>query len=84
MARIHVYTTRWCGFCDAAKALLDRKGVEYEEIDVTDDAAFRSRLVELTNRWTVPQILVDDEPLGGYAELRDLERRGELDRKLAA
>jgi glutaredoxin 3 len=84
MARIRVYTTDWCGYCSAAKALLERKGLDYEEVDVGDDPAFRQRLVELTGRRTVPQVVIDGEPVGGYAELRELERRGELDRKLAA
>jgi glutaredoxin 3 len=84
MTRIRVYTTPWCGYCDAAKALLDRKGVDYEEVNVAEDEGFRLRLVELTGRWTVPQVVIDEEPVGGYAELRSLERSGELDRKLAA
>jgi glutaredoxin 3 len=84
MPRICVYTTPWCGYCHHAKALLERKGFEYEEVDVGRDPAFRRKLVELTGRWTVPQILIDGEPLGGFAELRELDRRGELDRKLAA
>jgi glutaredoxin 3 len=84
MARIRLYTAPWCGYCDLAKALLDRKGVDYEEIDVAADAAFRQKLVELTGRWTVPQVVIDEEPVGGYAELRELDRAGELDRKLAA
>jgi glutaredoxin 3 len=84
MRRIRLYTTSWCGFCHAAKRLLEGKELEYEEIDVGLDPAFRQRLVELTGRWTVPQIVIDGEPIGGYAELRELDRRGELDRKLAA
>jgi len=84
VARILLYTTQWCGFCHAAKALLDRKGLPYEEIDIGLDPAFRERLVELTGRWTVPQVVIDGEPIGGYTELRDLDRRGELDRRLAA
>jgi glutaredoxin 3 len=84
MARIRLYTTPWCGFCLHAKALLDRKGLEYEEIDVGQDPAFRQKLVELTGRWTVPQIVIDGEPVGGFTELRELDRLGELDRKLAA
>ena len=84
VARIRLYTTQWCGFCHAAKALLDRKGLPYEEIDIGLDPAFRQRLVELTGRWTVPQIVIDGEAIGGYTELRALDRQGELDRRLAA
>ena len=74
-----MYTTAWCGFCDRAKALLEEHGLAYEEIRVDDDPAFRDRLLELTGHWTVPQILIDGRPVGGYVELRELERRGVLD-----
>ena len=74
-----MYTTAWCGFCDRAKALLEEHGLAYEEIRVDDDPSFRDRLLELTGRWTVPQILIDGRPVGGYVELRELERRGVLD-----
>lgn len=74
-----MYTTAWCGFCSRAKALLDEQGLRYEEIRIDDDPSFRDRLLEMTGRWTVPQILIDGQPIGGYAELRELERRGVLD-----
>jgi len=83
MARIQMYTTRWCGYCVRAKTLLDSRGLEYEEINLDDDPAFRQRLLELTGGWTVPQILVDGKPIGGYTELWQLDRSRELD-KLAA
>ena len=78
-----MYTTRWCGYCVRAKTLLDSRGLEFEEISLDDDPGFRQRLLELTGGWTVPQILVDGEPIGGYTELWQLDRAGELD-KLAA
>jgi len=84
MPRIRLYTTRWCAFFRHAKALLDRKGLEYEEVDVGDDPAFRQKLIDLTGRWTVPQVVIDGEAIGGFTELRELDRRGELDRRLAA
>jgi glutaredoxin 3 len=84
MARITMYTTRWCGYCVRAKALLDGRGVEYEEIDLGDDASFRARLNELTGGWTVPQILIDDQVIGGYTELWRLDRDGRLAELLAA
>jgi glutaredoxin 3 len=83
MVRIELYTTAWCGFCLRAKSLLEERGLPYEEIRVDDDPSFRARLLELTGRWTVPQILIDGEPIGGYAELRELDRRGALDRLAA-
>jgi glutaredoxin 3 len=84
VARIQIYTTRWCGYCVRAKALLDEKGLEYEELAVDDDPAFRQRIFELTGGWTVPQILIDDDPIGGYTELWRLDRTGALDATLAA
>jgi len=54
-----MYTTAWCGYCVRAKALLDGKGIEYDEINLDDDPHFRQKLLELTGGWTVPQILVD-------------------------
>jgi glutaredoxin 3 len=83
MPRIRMYSTTWCGYCVRAKALLERRGLEYEEIVMDDDPAFRQKLLELTGRWTVPQIFIDDEPIGGYTELWCLERDGRLD-ELAA
>ncbi len=79
MVKIELYTTAWCGFCIRAKALLEEHGLPYEEIRIDDDPSFRDRLLELTGRWTVPQILIDGKPIGGYTELRELERRGVLD-----
>jgi glutaredoxin 3 len=78
MSRITMYTTPWCGYCVRAKALLDGRGLEYEEIDLGDDASFRARLNELTGGWTVPQILIDDQVIGGYTELWRLDRDGRL------
>jgi glutaredoxin 3 len=84
MAKIQVYTTRWCGYCVRAKALLTSKGLEFEEISLDDDPAFRQKLFDLTGGWTVPQILVDGEPIGGYTELWRLARDGRLDARFAA
>jgi glutaredoxin 3 len=84
MAKIRMYTTNWCGYCIRAKALLDSLGLDYEEIDLGDDPAFRARLNELTGGWTVPQILIDERPIGGYTELWRLEREGRLEALLAA
>jgi len=74
-----MYTTRWCGYCVRAKALLDSKRIPYEEIHLDDDEGFRQRLQELTGGWTVPQILIDGKPIGGYTELWRLDRDGRLD-----
>jgi glutaredoxin 3 len=84
MARIRMYSTTWCGYCIRAKALLERRGLEYEEIVMDDDPAFREKLLEMTGRWTVPQIFIDDVPIGGYTELWRLDRDGKLDELAAA
>jgi glutaredoxin 3 len=84
MATIQMYTTRWCGYCVRAKALLDAKGLAYEEISLDENPAFRQQLHELTGAWTVPQIMIDGQPIGGYTELWRLDRSGELEQRLAA
>jgi len=84
MSRIQIYTTRWCGYCVRAKALLDDKGIQYEELTLDDDPAFRRTIQELTGGWTVPQILIDGHPIGGYTELWRLDKSGQLDARLAA
>jgi len=73
-----MYTTRWCGYCVRAKTLLDSRGIAYEEISLDDDPAFRQTVYELSGNWTVPQILIDGEPIGGYTELWRLDRDGRL------
>ena len=83
MPRIRMYSTTWCGYCIRAKALLERRGLAYEEIIMDDDPAFRQKLLEMTGRWTVPQIYIDEVPIGGYTELWCLDRDGRLD-ELAA
>ena len=84
MNRIQIYTTRWCGYCVRAKALLEERGLPYEEISLDDDEMFRQTIADLTGGWTVPQIVIDGGPIGGYTELRRLDSEGRLDRLLAA
>ena len=82
-ARINVYTTSYCGYCRSAERLLDQKNLAYDKHDVTNDTTRRRWLVEVTGRRTVPQIFIDGRAIGGYTDLADLDRRGELDRLLA-
>jgi glutaredoxin 3 len=82
-AHVKIYTRRWCGYCVAAERLLTQKGVAYEQIDATNDPALRRWLVEATGRTTVPQIFIDGTSIGGYDELRALDRAGRLDAMLA-
>ena len=84
MPRIRMYSTTWCGYCIRAKALLERRGLEYEEIVMDHDPEFRQKMLELTGHWTVPQIFIDDVPIGGYTELWCLDRDGKLDELAAA
>ncbi len=78
--RIRIFTSDPCSFCTRAKRLLSQKGVDYEEIAFArGDLRARQDLVDLTGRYTVPQIMVDGTPIGGYDELRRLDADGELD-----
>ncbi len=79
MKPIVIYTTPWCGYCVAAKGLLDEKGVQYEEVDVAGDPELRRDVARQSGRLTVPQVFADGHPLGGYSELVELEREGRLD-----
>ena len=83
MAEVTIYTTGTCPYCFAAKSLLAKKGVRYEEIDVTGNDAERARLVERTGRRTVPQVFIDGTSIGGYDELAELDRGGQLNVLLA-
>ena len=84
MSKIIVYTGDYCPYCRQAKALLQSKGVEFEEINMGDDDALREKISSLSGRKTVPQIFVDGKPLGGYMELRALDASGELDGLLSS
>ena len=79
MKKVEIYTTQWCPYCDAAKSLLQKKGVDYEEVDA-DDADIRMAMVQRAHgRRTVPQIFVGETHVGGYDDMAALERRGQLD-----
>lgn len=84
MKNVRVYTTLVCPYCVRAKHLLRDRGIAFDEIDVTRDPEARSWLVEATGRRTVPQIFIGDEPIGGFDELRELDRSGALTTKLEA
>jgi glutaredoxin 3 len=83
VARIVVYSTDLCGYCERAKLLLRQRGLPFEEVHIDEQPRFRERLYELTGGWTVPQIVIDDRPIGGYLELWRLDREGELERLAA-
>jgi glutaredoxin 3 len=79
MPRVQIYTKHYCPYCTRAKALLQKKGVAYEEIDVENDDAKRVWLVEASGQRTVPQIFVDGRSLGGFTDIDALDRQGRLD-----
>ena len=80
MARIVIYTTPICPYCVQAKRLLSKKGVAYEEIDVSRDAALRRHMIQASGgRMTVPQIFVDDSHIGDCDEIYALDLAGKLD-----
>lgn len=80
MAKIEVYTKFLCPYCSRAKALLERKGADYREIDVTMDRAGFDAMVERAHgSRTVPQIFIDGRHIGGSDELAALDARGGLD-----
>ncbi len=79
MPKVEIYTKDVCPYCTRAKALLQKKGVAYEEIDVEDDEAKRAWLVEATGQRTVPQIFVDGRSLGGFSDIEALDDEGKLD-----
>ena len=84
MTEITIYTSKLCGFCYAAKTLLQDKGAVYNEIDVTFNPKGRKLMNERSGRTSVPQIFINDVHVGGCDELHDLEDRGELDAMLTS
>jgi len=75
---IKVYSTTWCPSCVHAKRLLSDRGLEYEEINIDEKGWSRDDLFELTGGRTVPQIVIDEKPVGGYNDLVQLDQAGDL------
>lgn len=74
-----MYSTRYCGFCVAARKLLQRRGHLFEDVDVSHDNALRHEISKRAGNYrTVPMIFIDDQFIGGYEELAELDRNGEL------
>ena len=79
MKNITVYMGPMCTFCDAAKRLLKRNNIPYEEINIAIEEGKKDEMLKKSNgRKTIPQIFFNDYHVGGYEELRDLEKKGEL------
>ena len=83
MKNIIVYTGPFCNFCDAAKRLLKRNGLSFSEIDVSTGEKIKEEMIKKSNgQRTIPQIFFDDYHVGGYTELRELEKSNNLKKKL--
>ena len=80
MKKVVIYTGPMCNYCSAAKHLLNKKKINYEEIDIGYDDKKREEMLKKSNgAKTIPQIFVEDKHIGGYVELKALESKGELD-----
>jgi glutaredoxin 3 len=83
MAKVEMYTTMWCPYCARARALLDRKGVPYANIDVDEEPARRAEMMRRAGgRTSVPQIFIDGAHIGGCDDMVALDRAGKLDPRL--
>ena len=80
MKNVTVYMGPMCAFCDAAKRLLTRNNIPYKEINIAlEEDKMNEMLSKSNGKRTIPQIFFDDHHVGGYEELRALEKKGELD-----
>ena len=85
MARVEIYTKIFCGYCSSAKRLLDGKGVQFEEYDISLGGPKRAEMLQRANgRTSVPQIFIDGVHVGGCDDLHALDDAGKLDPMLAA
>ena len=78
MSRVTVYTTEPCGFCRTAKALLNARKIPFEEINLAKNGEGRAELAGRTGMMTFPQVVIDDELVGGFQELAAADRAGRL------
>jgi len=79
MKKITMYTGPMCNFCEAAKRLFSRNNLKYQEIDISSKDGLRDEMVKKANgRRTIPQIFFNEDHIGGYQELRELEKKGDL------
>jgi glutaredoxin 3 len=84
MRSVTVYTTDHCSLCTSAKTLLDKRGIEYQEINLARDPDGRLELQRLTGMITFPQVVIDSQPVGGFRELLAADREGRLQGLIAA
>ena len=83
MANVIVYSSAHCPYCVMAKQLLDRKGVDYEEVRVDLDPSRREEMMQKSRQRTVPQIFINNKAIGGYTDLLAIDRANKLDNLLA-
>lgn len=83
MKNVTLYTTEMCPYCKSAKALLNKRGIAYEEINLARDPDGRNRLAEITGMVTFPQVVIGEESIGGFTELLAADRAGNLPALLA-
>lgn len=81
---VSMYSTDTCSYCGAARMLLTRKGIKYQEHLVSRDPKLRAEMVERSGRTSVPQVFIGDHHVGGFDDLCELDQSGELDKLLAA
>ena len=81
-AKIEIYGTNTCGYCTAARMLLKKKGLNYTDISISADPDAYRIMQQRSGKTSVPQIFIDDQPIGGFDELYTLDRCGDLDRLL--
>jgi glutaredoxin 3 len=79
---VTLYVSDTCPYCTAARMLLKKKGLTWEEVLVSREPKLRDEMIARSGRRTVPQIFIDEQPIGGFDELYALDRNGELDRLL--
>ena len=78
MSEVTIYSTTMCPYCEGAKALLKKRGVEFTEVNMTRSADDRDKLVELTGGFSFPQVVINGNVVGGFDELRAIDRAGKL------
>jgi glutaredoxin 3 len=77
--KVVIYATAWCGYCERARQIFRRKGVEFDEVDVDSGAAARREMLTRSGRRSVPQIFIGERHVGGSEDLLALDVSGELD-----
>ena len=84
MAQVTIYSRSWCSFCRQAKMVLEQKDISFDEIDIELQPEKRDEMITLTGRTSVPQIFINQQPIGGCDDLMALNASGELDNLLSA